>query len=274
MNLIAAILFIGFGLAAPQIHRDIAYTQPRNERQTLDVYSPTEGKGHPIVFWIHGGGWERGDKADVQRKPQAFVDKGFVFVSTGYRFVPDVSIKDIGGDVARAIRWVHDHAGEYGGDPNTIFVMGHSAGAQLAALISTDERYLQKEGLSLSIIRGCVPVDGDTYDEPMQMRTVEQQRKDIYRWKFGDEEHQKDLSPVTHVAKGKHIPPFLFLHVADHPETKAQAERLAKALEEAGVPAKTVPAVGKNHARINAELGLSVDEPTKAVFEFLDSVLK
>ena len=145
---------------------------------------------------------------------------------------------------------------------------------QLAALICTDERYLQKEGLSLSIIRGCVPVDGDTYDLPMQMRTVEQQRKDIYRWKFGDEVHQKDLSPVTHVAKGKHIPPFLLLHVADHPETKAQAQRLAKALEEAGVSAKTFPAVGKNHDRIKADLGLPGDEPTKALFEFLDGELK
>ena len=274
MKTVAAILLLGYGLAAPQIHRDLAYTEPKNERQTLDVYSPNEGKGHPVVFWIHGGGWQRGDKADVQRKPQAFVDKGFVFISTSYRFVPDVTIKDMASDIARAIRWVHDHAGQYGGDPAMIFVMGHSAGAQLAALVCTDERYLKKEGLSLSIIRGCVPVDGDTYDVPMQIRTVEQLRKGIYRWKFGDEDRQKDLSPVTHVAKGKHIPPFLILHVADHPETKAQAQRLARALKEAGVSAKTIPAEGKNHDRINADLGLPGDGPTKALFEFLNGVPK
>ncbi len=79
---------------------------------------------------------------------------------------------------------------------------------------------------------------------------------------------------MTHVAKGKHIPPFLILHVADHPETKAQSQRLAKALEEAGVSAKSFPAEGKNHTTINADLGLQDDGPTKVLFEFLSSVLK
>lgn len=270
MKSIIAILFFA---AAPQVHHDLAYTEPKNERQTLDVYAPAEGKGHPLIFWIHGGGWQRGDKTDVQVKPQAFVDKGFVFVSTNYRFVPNVTIKVMAGDIAKAIRWVHDHAGQYG-DPDTIFVMGHSAGAQLAALVCTDDRYLKKEGLSLSILRGCVPVDGDTYDVPMQIRTVEQRIANIYRWKFGDEDHQKDLSPVTHIARGKHIPPFLLLHVADHPETKAQVQRLAKALQEAGISAQAVPAEGKNHGTINADLGLPDDGPTKALFEFLSGVLK
>jgi len=103
----------------------------------------------------------------VQVKPQAFVDRGFVFVSTNYRFVPNVTIKEMAGDIARPIRWVHDHAQVSGGDPNTILVMGHSAGAQLAALVCTDDRYLRTEKLSLSIIKGCVPVDGDTYDVPI-----------------------------------------------------------------------------------------------------------
>ena len=85
---------------------------------------------------------------------------------------------------------------------------------------------------------------------------------------------QKDLSPVTHVAKGKNIPPFLILHVADHPETKAQSQRLAKALQEAGVSAKAYPAEGKNHNTINADLGLPGDKPTQEMFEFLGKVLK
>src|SRR3954453_16610913 len=121
----------------PQVHRDIAYAEPKNERQTLDVYAPREGKDHPIVFWIHGGGWQVGSKTDVQMKPKAFVNKGCVFVSTNYRFVPDVTIGEMAGDIARSIRWVHDHARDFGGDPDTFFVMGHSAGAQLAALVST-----------------------------------------------------------------------------------------------------------------------------------------
>src|SRR5438552_12163260 len=138
----------------PKTHRDLAYIEPKNERQTLDVYAPAEGKDHPVVVWIHGGGWRGGDKSSVQKKPQAFVDNGFVFVSTTYRFVPNVTVKEMTGDIAKAIRWTHDHAKDFGGDPDTIFVMGHSAGAHLAALVCTDESYLKAEGLSLSIIRG------------------------------------------------------------------------------------------------------------------------
>src|SRR5262249_60447820 len=79
-------------------------------------------------------------------------------------------------DVAEAIRWVPVHARDYGGNPGPTIVLGHSAGAQLAALVCTDERYLKAEGLSFALIKGCVPVDGDTYDVPMQIKTVEKRR--------------------------------------------------------------------------------------------------
>jgi acetyl esterase/lipase len=210
----------------------------------------------------------------VQAKPQAFVDKGFVFVSTNYRLLPKVTVKTIAEDVAKAIHWTHDHAKQYGGDPDTILVMGHSAGAQLAALLCTDERYLQAEGLPLSIIKGCVPLDGDTYDVPLRLATADQRQKDVYGRKFGDEQSQRDLSSVTHVAKGKNIPPMLILHVADRPDTKEQAQRLAKALEEAGVSASAFPAEGKNHGTINSDFGLPDDKPTQAMWEFVSRVLK
>ena len=98
----------------PRIHRDLAYFEPKEQRRTLDVYTTTESKNRPVVFWIHGGGWQRGDKSDVAAKPWAFLDKGFVFVSTNYRFVPNVTMKQIAGDLAKAIRWTHDHAGPGG----------------------------------------------------------------------------------------------------------------------------------------------------------------
>ena len=272
--LVGLLLASSAAAAEPQVHRDLPYTEPKGERQTLDVYAPPNGKDRPIVFWIHGGGWMQGDKADVQKKPLAFVDKGFVFVSTNYRLFPSVTIKAMAGDVAKAIRWTHDHASEYGGDPNTIFVMGHSAGAQLAALICTDDSLLKAEGLSLSIIKGCVPVDGDTYDLALQIATVGQKRGDRYKWKFGDEQSQKDLSPITHVGKGKSIPPFLLLYVADHPETVPQARRLAKVLQEAGVSATAFPAENSEHDKLNNGLGLPDDKPTQALFEFVDRALK
>lgn len=271
----AILLFASSAIAAdPVVHRDLPYAGIKSEKQTLDVYAPAEGKDRPIVFWIHGGGWQHGDKREVDKKPPAFVEKGFVFVSTNYRLFPDATTKGIAEDVAQALRWTHDHATEFGGDPNTIFVMGHSAGAQLAALICTDERYLKAERLSLSSIKGCIPVDGDTYDLPMQIATVEKKRADFFKRAFGDEQSQRDMSSVMHVARGKNIPPFLLIYVADHPETRAQAGRLAKSLQEAGVSAKLFAAAGTNHVKLNADMGPPDDKPTQAVFEFLDGVLK
>lgn len=275
MKIIALVALLASAVAAePNVKRDVPYAQPKNERQTLDVYAPAEGKNRPIFFWIHGGGWQRGDKSEVQAKPQALVDRGFVFVSTNYRFVPQVTIDVMAGDIAKAIRWVHDHAEEFGGDKNRIIVAGHSAGAQLAALICTDERYLKAENLSLSIVKGCVPVDGDTYDVPLQIATVEERRANIYRRKFGDEASQQNLSPVTHVAKDQAIPPVLVLHVADHPETKLQSNRFVKVLTDAGFDARAFPAKGKDHTTINADLGKEQDEPTHSLFQFLDRVLR
>ena len=288
--------------ADPKVHRGLAYAEPENPQQLLDVYAPTAGRRLPVVVWIHGGGWHRGDKSDVDRNPQAFVDRGFVFISINYRLFPDATIKQIAGDVAKAIRWTHDHAQDYGGDPDTIIVMGHSAGSQLAALVCTDDRYLKAEGLTLSAIKACVPMDGDSYDVAMQIRTVEEEREASYtltfgderlhkklptitlvakgkraasyRIKFGDEDTQKELSAVTHVAKGKNIPPFLIVHVADHPETKAQSQRLVTALHAAGISARAYPAEGKNHTTINADLGLPDDVTTQEMFAFLSAVLK
>ncbi len=146
--------------------------------------------------------------------------------------------------------------------------------AQLAALVCTDDRYLKAEGLSLATVKACVPVDGDTYDVPLQIRTVEKKRADRYIIKFGDAKMQRELSPVTHVAKGKNIPPFLILHVAEHPETKLQSQRLVKALQQAGISARAYPAQGKTHTTLNDDLGLSGDRPTQEMFAFLGGVLK
>jgi acetyl esterase/lipase len=268
---------------AQDVKRDIAYADPAQKRQVLDVYSPHDAKSLPVVFWIHGGGWQTGDKSDVQIKPKTFVDKGFVFVSTNYRLLPDVDMATIVRDVAKSIRWVHDHIAGYGGDPERLLVMGHSAGAQLAALVCTDDRYLKAEGLSLSMIKGCVPVDGDTFDVPAIIETAETRRrvhgqpqmKFGHREKFGnDPEKHRDFSAVTHVASGKGIPPFLILHVADHPDTTAQAQRLGSVLKSAGIPARVFGARETNHGKLNADLGLPDDPSTKALFEFVAEALK
>jgi arylformamidase len=281
-SLLLAVAFLS-PAHAQDVKRNIPYANPGHERQVLDVYSPAKAKNLPVVFWIHGGGWQGGDKSSVQLKPQAFLEKGFVFVSTNYRLLPTVDMGTIIRDVAKAIRWVHDHIAEHGGDPKRILVMGHSAGAQLAALICTDDRYLKSEGLSLAIVKGCVPVDGDTFDVPAIIETAETrnrvhglpQPKFGHRVKFGDDPAKhRDFSAVTHVAKDKGIPAFLILHVAEHPDTRAQAQRLGNVLKEAGVPVTVFGARETTHNKINADLGLPDDPATKALYEFLGKVLK
>ena len=266
-----------------KVHKDIPYVEGGDARQKLDVYSPDGARNLPVVFWIHGGGWQTGDRTDVQIKPQAFAEKGFVFVSTGYRLLPNVEMITIFQDVAKSMHWVHDHIAEYGGDPNRILVMGHSAGAQLAALISIDNRYLKAEGLSLDIIKGCVPVDGDTYDVPAIIDVAETRQRVHgfppptwgHRQKFGnDPAKHRDYSAVYHIAKGKAIPPFLILHVADHPDTSIQAARLETALKDAGVPVKRFTARETNHNKLNDNLGVSGDPATKALFEFVEGLKK
>ena len=278
------VVFVFPSFAQAQVVKgDISYAEPAHELQRLDIYAPRDAKNLPVVFWIHGGGWETGDKTRVQMKPQAFVDKGFVFVSTNYRLLPKVDMGTIVRDVAKSVRWVHDHIAEHGGDPNRLLIMGHSAGAQLAALICIDDRYLKAEGLSLAITKACVPVDGDTYDVPAIIETAETRRrvhgmpppKFGHREKFGnDPEKHRDFSAVTHVAKGKGIPPFLILHVAGHPDNTAQAQRLGAVLKEAGVPVTVYAGKETTHDKINNDLGLPDDAATKVLFDFVSEALK
>lgn len=267
--------------APPRVQRDIAYAEPRNERQLLDVYAPASGSGLPVVVWVHGGGWMAGSKNAVDHKPAAFTAKGFVFVAMNYRFVPHVTMETIVRDVAKSVGWVHANIARHGGDPDRIFLMGHSAGAQLAALLCVDSRYIEAEGVPRSAIKGCVPVDGDTYDVPLQVATATARRLSLkqpapkmgHPEKFGNLQKQRELSAVNHVAPFKGIPPFLLIHVADHTDTTAQAYRLWAALDQARIAATLFGAEGTDHVKLDRDLGLEGDAATRAVFEFVAKAL-
>src|SRR5258705_13972384 len=102
----------------------VPYVEHGEERQVLDIYAPPNAKDLPVVFWIHGGGWQAGDKSDVKLKPQWFMDKGFVFASITYRLLPQVDMGTLIRDVAKAFGWMEQHIGEYGGDPKRVLVGG------------------------------------------------------------------------------------------------------------------------------------------------------
>jgi len=270
--------------SAQRIARDIPYVENGHQRHVLDIYTPegTVSESLPVMLWIHGGGWQTGDKSDVGLKPKVLTERGFVFVSTNYRLLPEVEMDVLIRDVAKSLGWMHRNIAEYGGDPKRIFVGGHSAGAQLAALICIDGRYLKEEGVSFDVLQGCVPVDGDTYDIPKIIMTAEH-RQALYggkmftfghRQKFGnDPEKHVDFSAVTHVAKNKNIPPFFILYFSGNPDTRVQARRLEGVLSEADIPARAYGKRDSNHSRLNNELGKPDDPATQEFFKFLDALV-
>ncbi|NBV53485.1 MAG: alpha/beta hydrolase, partial [Verrucomicrobia bacterium] len=216
---------------------DVPYADTTEFRQTLNVYAPAKksDKPTPVIFWIHGGGWQGGEKTSIQLKPKFFTDLGYVFVATNHRYVKAVPMNEIFADIAKSLRWTHDHAAEFGGDPNRIVIMGHSSGAQLAAYLAIDERPLKAEGLSLAIFKGCVPVDADTFDIPAVIELATANRKAAgkpepkygHREIFGGKpELWADYSATNHVAAGKGIPPFLILYDKASALTPDQAKRL------------------------------------------------
>lgn len=280
---VAATLLLAVSCLAQEMKRSIPYVENGHARHVLDIYSPANAKNLPVVFWIHGGGWQTGDKANVQEKPAWFTKKGFVFVAINHRLLPEVTMDVLVRDVAKAFGWMHKHIAEHGGDPKRVLVGGHSSGAQLATLICNDDRYLKAEGVSFDSLIGCVPVDGDTYDIPAIIETAETRRrvhhepqaKFGHREKFGnDPAKHLDFSAVTHIAKGKGIPPFLIIHVADHPDNSAQARRLAAVLKEAEIPVTVFGGKETNHTKINAFIGTEGDATTKALEEFVTKVMK
>ena len=276
-----SLVFVGNAAMAQKLTSDISYMENGHERHVLDVYTPEvqTDKKFPVMFWIHGGGWQVGDKSDVALKPKVLTERGFVFVSTNYRLLPEVTMEELMGDVAAALGWVHKNIAKYGGDPDRIFVGGHSAGAQLAALICIDDRYLKQEGMSFKSLRGCIAVDGDTYDIPKIITTAEL-RQTLYggamytfghRQKFGnDPKKHVDFSAVTHVAKGKNIPPFLLLYFLGNPDTRAQANLLESVLTSADVPVRAYGKSDSNHSRLNDDLGMPDDPATQEFYQFLD----
>lgn len=284
--IVLLILTFPLVVISQELTSDISYIPDGHSLQKLDIYVPESNESNekvtrPVIFWIHGGGWVTGDKSDVSHKPEALTGKGFVFVSINYRLLPEVAMEDLVLDVARAFAWTIHNIQTFGGDPNQIIVGGHSAGAQLAALICTDDRYLKREGIAFDVLKGCFISDGDTYDIPKIIMTAEL-RQALYgknqptfghRQKFGNHPQKHvDFSPVTHITENKGIPPFLILYFSGNPETAAQAGHLASRLKQAGIRATTFGNGDTNHRQLNRDLGLPNDPATRKLFQFLDSL--
>lgn len=243
-----------------------------HDRQQVDVYTPDDAVGDaPLVVFIHGGGWSIGNRSMVQAKPQHFKQAGYVFASAGYRLLPEAPVETQAADIGAALRALRGQAEAGGFDPDRIVLIGHSAGAHLAALVATDPQYA---GDAFGTIRGVVLLDGAGYDVPAAMATPTMEMPNLYRDVFGtDPKRQKALSPITHVG-GKDAAHWLALYVAERPNSRAQSEALMTALAKAGAKAEAVAITGTDHGRMNRELGTEAGKAqTEAVDAFLARVL-
>jgi arylformamidase len=258
-------------------HAAVEIACGKHDLQKLDLYTPEKAKDAPVMIYVHGGGWRKGDKGAVGLKAEYFNGLGWIFVSVNYRLVPDGKHPNNVEDVAAAIAWVHGNIAKRGGNPEKIFIMGHSAGAHLVALVATDERPLKKAGQSLSVIKGVIPLDTNAYDAQKQ---VDESPSDLYANVFGtDEAMQRDASPIYHIAKDKGIPPFLIFYSSGlgnqpNPNRPLAANAFAGALKKAGIPAEVVDASDRNHGQINQRFGeLGDDMVTGKAIAFLNRIL-
>lgn len=139
--------------------KDLAYAD-KGERNLLDIYRPNnEKKLHDVIVFIHGGSWDTGKKDTYWFLGRNFARKGKVFVAINYPLAPEAQYQEMGYDCAKAIKWVKENIKQYGGNPDKIFLMGHSAGGHLAALINQDPKYFAKAGIKN-------PIKGVILDDP------------------------------------------------------------------------------------------------------------
>lgn len=247
--------------------------------QRLDLWRPAGATGPvPLVLFVHGGGWKRGDKGNATgaTKVGHMTGQGYAFASINYRLVPEATVEQQAADVAAAIAWARANAARLGIDPGRIVLMGHSAGAHLVALVGTDPHYLADAKLTPSAIRGVIALDGAGYDVPRQIAEGGGRfLRDLYTTAFGEDvARQKRLSPTLHAA-APNAPAFLILHV-DREDGRAQSEALGAALRAAGTPAEVQGFAGeklRGHMEINRRLGDPAYPATAVVDGWLKRVL-
>ncbi|HEV7356660.1 MAG TPA: alpha/beta hydrolase [Steroidobacteraceae bacterium] len=207
-------------------HANIAYgPQPQHR---LDVYVPNRaGTSLPVVVFWHGGHWREGDKADYRFVGAALAECGYVAVIASYRHYPQVKMPGFMDDAARAALWAEAHAGEYGGARERLYLMGHSAGAQLAALVTLDQRYFAAYGGTPPRVAGVIGLSGPYDFLPLLEADVQDM--------FGPPELYAQSQPINFVRAD--APPMLLIQgLKDETVRPKNSINLAAALGAVGVP--------------------------------------
>ena len=211
----------------------------------LDVYTPTNVQNAPVIVFFYGGRWTSGSKDAYKFVGQALTAQGFVAVIADYRKYPQVRFPAFVQDGARAVKWTHDNISRYGGDPNKLFVMGHDAGAHIAAMLALNEAYLKAVGGSRSWLRGMIGLAGPYDFMPITAPDL----RDL----FGPPDLYPQSQPILFV--DGHNPPLLLMTGLDDDSVLARnTQSLAQSVSKAGGPVETVVYPKMSHSMILATI--------------------
>lgn len=257
--------------AYPPVPGTREYAYGADPKQRLDLVKPAGVARVPVLLFVHGGGWSIGDKAHAAPDKARWANsKGWAFASANYRLVPQATVEQQAADVASAIAWLRANAATQGLDPDRIVLMGHSAGAHLAALVGTDPRYLKAAGVPMRAVKGVVLLDGAGYDVAPQANAPRNPVKPMYDAAFGkDPKRQAALSP-THQAAAPNVARWLILPIQRRQDSQVQSKGLADALNRAGASAAVVAVSDESHGSLNKGLGEAGDFATEQIELFLE----
>ena len=248
-------------------HRDIDYiagTDYAEDKDKLDVFMPEGLSDAPVVVYFHGGALQAGTKAIGEGLARQLAARGIGLVTANYRLSPAVMHPAHMEDATAAFAWTKKHIASYGGDPERVFLSGHSAGAYLAALMALDPSYLEAHGLELSDVRGVVPISPFLHVEdpdvaPRRPKTV---------WGT-DPEVWLQASVTPYVGAGK--PPMLFIYAdGDDAWRREQNQRLAADLTAKGNKAMAVEIADRTHGSVNSKMADDDDPGMLKVAEFVE----
>ena len=246
--------------------RDLRYAQGASYGRNLgaiDLYLPKDKKDFPILFFVHGGGFVKGDKSSLTANAIQFVKQGYGLVAVNYRLSPAVKFPSHVEDVAMAFAWVHRNIGQYGGDRERMFVAGGSAGAYLATLLSLDGRYLRKHQLETSVIRGTIAISG-----LMNTGPVPRDRQKLI-WSR-DPKVVREASPLEYVRKD--VPAILIMFAdGDTAGRKQQNRTMARMLQQVGHQDVTIKELAnRTHDNVRAHLADADDPGLKHMLTFMN----
>jgi acetyl esterase/lipase len=269
---LAAFAHSATAVAQVRVEKDIKYVPDSayaNDKDRLDVYIPHGARSAPVIIAVHGGALHEGDKSEQTFVGQRFASAGNVTVVVNYRLSPGVSHPAHVKDLAMAAAWVKHNIAKYGGDPNKVFLVGHSAGAYLVTLLLLDVRYLAEQRLAPDDFRGAVPVSAFFYVE--RPGVGPDRPKDTWG---ADPKAWKAASPASYV-RG-HLPPILLLYAdGDDAWRRDQQTDFAAALRAAGDTDVAVHMIaGRDHHTVWDTMKDGDEETSRSVLDFIDKVLK